>query len=97
LEVGDPIQIEEECKGWYKGTNLTSKKRGIFPYNYVKVGDSLGALENDSEVILLNLQSVLRNWDTELVSFAVILVFIFYPFRLQNLRNFMPLEERLSS
>lgn len=36
LEIGDTVQILEECEGWYRG--FASKNRahkGIFPQNYI--------------------------------------------------------------
>ncbi|CAH1784994.1 unnamed protein product [Owenia fusiformis] len=36
LQIGDCVQVLEECSGWYRGINLKTKnKKGIFPANVV--------------------------------------------------------------
>lgn len=39
LNIGDNVQIVEECGSWYRG--ITSKNIGIFPRNHVKLEGDL--------------------------------------------------------
>lgn len=71
LEVGDRLKIEEETKGWFKGCSLVNPtKRGIFPANYVKTGDSLDALQKTPDVTIMAAQYTAKEWVEEINQLA---------------------------
>uniref|UniRef100_A0AAR5PSM5 Dedicator of cytokinesis protein 3 n=1 Tax=Dendroctonus ponderosae TaxID=77166 RepID=A0AAR5PSM5_DENPD len=70
LEIGDTIQILEECEGWYRGFATKNRThKGIFPQNYVflkqcKV-DNEGLFESVVPVedpVVREVTLVLREW-----------------------------------
>lgn len=72
LEIGQKIKLEEyNGNGWLRGTPLVDgienpSQKGIFPANFMKIGDSLNSLEMDTEVILMELQKILFESQTEM-------------------------------
>lgn len=70
LEIGETIQILEECSGWYRG--FTTKNRsikGIFPQNYVVLKpckvDNEGLFESVlplEDAVVREVTLVLREW-----------------------------------
>lgn len=71
LEVGEKLKIEEEIKDWYKGSSLTfPNKKGIFPANHVKYGDSLDSLQRTHDVAIIMAQFIAHEWVKELKQLA---------------------------
>ncbi|XP_066246456.1 dedicator of cytokinesis protein 3 isoform X2 [Euwallacea similis] len=70
LEIGDTIQILEECQGWYRGFATKNRAfKGIFPQNYVYLKpckvDNEGLFESVvplEDPVVRELSLVLREW-----------------------------------
>ncbi|XP_019619494.1 PREDICTED: dedicator of cytokinesis protein 3-like isoform X2 [Branchiostoma belcheri] len=70
LQIGETVQILEECAGWYRGFSLRNKeKKGVFPASYVHLKEvkveNIGQYETVSPVedpTVLEVTSVLREW-----------------------------------
>ncbi|XP_066284414.1 dedicator of cytokinesis protein 3-like isoform X2 [Branchiostoma lanceolatum] len=70
LQIGETVQILEECAGWYRGFSLRNKeKKGVFPASYVHLKEAkvenIGQYETVSPVenpTVLEVTSVLREW-----------------------------------
>ncbi|ESO92727.1 hypothetical protein LOTGIDRAFT_232874 [Lottia gigantea] len=71
LEVGDTLQIDEECDGWYKGFALKNKKlHGIFPKSYVSIKESITEIHGGMEIVTprepavaQEISAVLKEWN----------------------------------
>lgn len=70
LEIGETVQILEECTGWYRGFSTKNRTiKGIFPQNYIclkpcKV-DNEGLFESVvplEEPVVREVTLVLREW-----------------------------------
>ncbi|XP_065212165.1 dedicator of cytokinesis protein 3 isoform X2 [Planococcus citri] len=71
LEIGDTVQIFEECLGWYRGFVTKNRSiKGIFPCNYVHLKPS--KLENEGlfetavpveDPVVREVTLVLREWN----------------------------------
>ncbi|XP_066149763.1 dedicator of cytokinesis protein 3 isoform X2 [Euwallacea fornicatus] len=70
LEIGDTIQILEECQGWYRGFATKNRAfKGIFPQNYVYLKpckvENEGLFESVvplEDPVVRELSLVLREW-----------------------------------
>lgn len=70
LEIGETVQILEECSGWYRGFSLKNRTtRGIFPQNYIFLKpcrvDNEGLFESVVPIedpVIREVTLVLREW-----------------------------------
>lgn len=70
LEIGDTVQILEECSGWYRGFSTKNRAaKGIFPQNYVHLKpckvENEGLFESVVPVedpVVREVTLVLREW-----------------------------------
>lgn len=70
LEIGDTVQILEECQGWYRGFSTKNRAhKGIFPQNYIYLKpckvDNEGLFESVVPVedpVVREVTLVLREW-----------------------------------
>lgn len=70
LEIGEAVQILEECEGWYRGFSIRNKSlKGIFPATYVYLKAFCIDNERLSETVtpvedstVLEVSCVLREW-----------------------------------
>lgn len=58
LDVGDSVEILEECAQWYRGTNSRKPRlMGIFPKSYIHLRDL-----TKSDPVVVECTQVLREW-----------------------------------
>eukprot|EP00002_Diphylleia_rotans_P033952 TRINITY_DN726_c0_g1_i1.p1 TRINITY_DN726_c0_g1~~TRINITY_DN726_c0_g1_i1.p1 ORF type:complete len:1627 (-),score=400.74 TRINITY_DN726_c0_g1_i1:247-5127(-) len=81
LNVGDEIQINEECAGWYKCLHLPTMSSGIVPASHIKPiegkgkgKDVVSALQHSSIItfpdpLVNEISRVLREWQIMLKAF----------------------------
>ncbi|CAH0555056.1 unnamed protein product [Brassicogethes aeneus] len=70
LEIGDTVQILEECQGWYRGfCSKNRSSKGIFPQNYIYLKpckvDNEGLFESIiplEDPVVREITLVLREW-----------------------------------
>ncbi|XP_050389742.1 dedicator of cytokinesis protein 1 [Patella vulgata] len=71
LDVGDAVQIIEECEEWYRGFAIKNKRlHGIFPKSYVCVKECVSEMHGGMEIITpkeplvaQEISSVLKEWN----------------------------------
>ncbi|CAB3387194.1 Hypothetical predicted protein [Cloeon dipterum] len=70
LEIGDTVQILEECEGWFRGFCIKNRSlKGIFPVSYVCIKSCRVENEGANEVVtpledpvVNEVTLVLREW-----------------------------------
>ncbi|KAJ7356302.1 Dedicator of cytokinesis protein 2 [Desmophyllum pertusum] len=69
LQLGETVQILEECQGWFRGFSLRNKAaKGIFPTSYIYIKDAKDESSSGTEsvfkeeALVEELTSVLREW-----------------------------------
>ncbi|BES96774.1 dedicator of cytokinesis [Nesidiocoris tenuis] len=73
LEIGDTLQIFEECYGWYRGYCMKNRSiKGIFPGTYVRIKPHIKSEQNDNscepvvpadDPVIREVTQVLREWN----------------------------------
>ncbi|XP_014256869.1 dedicator of cytokinesis protein 3 isoform X2 [Cimex lectularius] len=72
LEIGDTLQIFEECEGWYRGYCMRNRSiKGIFPASYIHIKphktDDVSCCEPVTpaeDPVIHEVTQVLREWNT---------------------------------
>lgn len=67
LEFGDKMRVSERLEGWYRGVNLSSGEKGIFPVCNVRFKET-----EDADPVIKELHSVLREWTLLLQAHCVV-------------------------
>ncbi|KAJ5071525.1 dedicator of cytokinesis [Anaeramoeba ignava] len=73
LQIGDYVEIKEECVGWYRGKCINSGRIGLFPVNFIEllegemppmeeVMQSEFHLNIKLDPIILEIENVIQEW-----------------------------------
>ncbi|XP_065184733.1 dedicator of cytokinesis protein 2-like isoform X1 [Sycon ciliatum] len=51
LDLGDQVQIQEQCAGWYRGFALKTRQKGIFPASFIHLKEATVKNPGPNEVV----------------------------------------------
>eukprot|EP00512_Aurantiochytrium_limacinum_P012337 CAMPEP_0171575650 /NCGR_PEP_ID=MMETSP0961-20121227/6115_1 /TAXON_ID=87120 /ORGANISM="Aurantiochytrium limacinum, Strain ATCCMYA-1381" /LENGTH=313 /DNA_ID=CAMNT_0012131269 /DNA_START=1175 /DNA_END=2112 /DNA_ORIENTATION=- len=72
LEAGDLVSVQEFSSGWFKGVQMRTGQRGIFPAAFIELFDGQQPGNSDSDPkdddLCLEVDKVLREWSRELTT-----------------------------